>query len=58
MNKKEWDLDLITTDIGIRMDWKLKMIQEHLRGIKWHQDCIERLEKEMLELDKKLLTKE
>ena len=38
---------------NIRIRWKKKMIEEHLKGLNWHKECIERLEKEIIELEKK-----
>lgn len=50
LRKPEWDIDFKTIDV--RTNWKLKMIEEHLKGVKWHQDCIERLEKEIIDIEK------
>jgi hypothetical protein len=47
------DLEIDEMSKNCRINWKKRMIQEHLKGLNWHKECIERLEKEIIEIEKK-----
>ena len=49
----EKNLEIDDSSKTVRIRWKKKMIEEHLKGLNWHKECIERLEKEIIELEKK-----
>jgi len=55
-DKTQWDIKFKNLEIdqmsnNVRIDFKKKLIQEHLRGLNWHKECIDRLEKEISEIE-------